>query len=136
MQKYDNLLLINLENIQYKYIMSITNYLRLFITINGFFDIIGGASIILNIPYLRDTHLAKLKRYDNLQKRFFAYWVINYGAIRLMSTNPQLLEASYFLEALFYLIELRNKTVNVNMSCYSVSSCLMIAGLLHNVDMG
>jgi len=108
--------------------MLFANYIRILVKINGIFDIISGFGLMFNIPYIGEIHISRLKKYDKLHKRLLAYWVINYGIIRLMSNNLNILEISYFLEAMFFVNELKYK--KFYNPYYRVSRCLMIAGFI------
>lgn len=113
--------------------MHIPDPIKQLIYINGIFDIICGVGILSDIPILRDIHLSFLKKYDDRHRRFMAFWILNYGIIRLLSTNMTLVQLSYVLEGVAYLIEMQSDNQN---SCawrgtYTVSACLLIAGLIH-----
>lgn len=107
--------------------------IKLFIHINGIFDIILGTGILLNIPVLRHIHLSIFKQSDPKHRRLLAYWILNYGIIRffsLWSNYRLLIQISYLLEAISYLIEMRKKSICTYRGAYTVSVCLFIAGLL------
>ena len=113
--------------------MHIPDPIKQFVYINGIFDIVMAIGILSNIPILRSIHLSFLKNYDDRHRRLMAYWILNYGIIRLLSTNMTLVQLSYVLEGAAYLIEMQSDNEN---SCiwrgtYTVSACLLIAGLIH-----
>ena len=113
--------------------MQNTDFIRLFVQMNGIFDIFLGTGILLDIPVLHSMHLSLYKQYDSKYRRLIAYWVLNYGIIRCFSfwSDYRLLQISYVLEALSYLIEMQKNTISIAGGSYIVSICLFIAGLLH-----
>ena len=68
--------------------------IKAFTQINGMFDILCSTGILLNIRWISWMHLSIFKHYDIMHRRFLAYWILNYGLIRLFSNDLQLIESS------------------------------------------
>lgn len=73
------------------------------VKLNGVYDILCGLCILryIQIPYLETLHLNMIRNNeDNLIfQRYYAYWILTYGSMRLTSSNPNLIKISYFIEA-------------------------------------
>jgi hypothetical protein len=130
---------INLKILYYDYphmsscpVYASTDIIKLFIHMNGIFDIVLGTGILFNMPALRCIHLSLFKQYDSKHRRLIAYWILNYGIIRLFSfyCDYRLLQVSYILEALAYLIEMQKGSICIYRGYYTISICLFIAGIL------
>ena len=104
------------------------------VKINGVYDILCGMSILnfIYIPFLDNMHLQMFTNNENnmIFKRYFAYWIMTYGCIRL-SNDLVLVKTSYYIEALFFINELYN---NVNIKkekvLFVILTSLMIGYLL------
>jgi len=73
------------------------------IKLNGIYDILCSLSILrlIHIPLLDRIHLQMIlyNKYNRLFERYFAYWILTYGCMRLSNDN-RTIQVSYFLEAL------------------------------------
>jgi hypothetical protein len=103
------------------------------IKINGVYDILCALCIlkVINIPFLNNLHLSMIipnnKKNDEneMTKRFFAYWIFTYGIIRISECN-NLISCSYFIEAIFIMNELKNKTMYINKALFVILTSLML----------
>ena len=73
------------------------------VKINGIYDILCGLSILhyINIPYLNTIHLNMIynNEHNNIFKRYYAYWILTYGYMRLTTSDINFIKMSYFIEA-------------------------------------
>ena len=103
--------------------------LKLFYFINGLYDIFCGLTIlkIIHIPYLQNLHLNMLQETNNeAYERFFAYWVITYGIMRL-SNQQKLIAISYVTEGLVLLNEFKHNNIVIENSFLVIASSFMLA---------
>lgn len=77
------------------------NYL---VKINGIYDILCALNILqyINIPYLQSIHLNMIihNQHNFIFKRYYAYWMLTYGYIRLTSYDINIIKMSYIIQAL------------------------------------
>jgi hypothetical protein len=82
------------------------------VRINGVYDILCGLSILqyIRIPYLDMVHLNMIPRnvHNDIFKRYYAYWILTYGYVRLLSNDMRSIQMSYFIEAVCTANELCN----------------------------
>ena len=111
--------------------------LKLFYFINGLYDIFCGLTIlkIIHIPYLQNIHLNMLQETNNeAYERFFAYWVITYGIMRL-SNQQKLIAISYVTEGLVLLHELKHNNLVIENSFLVIMSSFMLANsVLYSIE--
>jgi hypothetical protein len=100
--------------------------------VNGIYDILCGLTIlqIITIPILSNLHLSIIQNYKNdnpIFERFFAYWIITYGVMRL-SNNIQLIWYSYFIETFCFTYEYIYGSVNKPVCLFVILSsfCLTL----------
>jgi hypothetical protein len=99
--------------------------------INGIYDILCACSMlkIINIPILNDLHLSMIRNYKKnniLFERFFAYWIFTYGVMRI-SKNNVIISYSYLIEAIFFLNEYVNKSVDGRKTLFVISTSLLLS---------
>jgi len=109
--------------------------LHYFVKINGIYDILCAVSILnfINIPQLRYLHLSMIKNHNyqnSLFERFFAYWILTYGIIRIHD-NYTLISYSYYLEAVFFLNEYMNNSTYNDKTFFVIISSLFLGYLCH-----
>jgi hypothetical protein len=82
---------------------------RLAVLLNGVYDVLCFAGILLNVPVLGTLHAGVfIDEPAPLTKRILAYWILTYGAIRVMagvSEEPVITlaaAATYFIEAIAF----------------------------------
>jgi hypothetical protein len=82
------------------------------VKINGIYDILCGFTILgyMNIPYLGTIHLNMIKKNETniILRRYYAYWILTYGSMRITTTDTFFIKMSYFIEAFCILNELCN----------------------------
>jgi hypothetical protein len=82
------------------------------VKINGLYDILCGLSILqyIRIPYVDTIHLNMIpsKVHNDIFKRYYAYWILTYGYVRLLSNDMNSIQMSYFIEAVCTANELYN----------------------------
>jgi len=73
------------------------------VKINGVYDIVCALCMLqfLTIPYIGRIHLNMIKNNDTniILRRYYAYWILTYGYMRLTTTNINFIKMSYFIEA-------------------------------------
>jgi len=72
-------------------------YLKTAIFINGIYDIVSGALLLNNSLYHYSPHNYILN--EKCCRRYFAFWVITYGTIRLFYKYNDLVVLSYLIES-------------------------------------
>lgn len=74
------------------------------VKINGIYDIVCGVCILqyIHIPYLGTLHLNMIKNNETnfIFQRYYAYWILTYGYMRLTTSDIRFIKMSYFIEAL------------------------------------
>ena len=104
------------------------------IQLNGIYDILCAATMLklCRIPILRKLHLGLLANYEHdnpVLERFFAYWVMTYGIMRL-SGHPLTIQASYFIEAFLFANECYiHRTIKRDVGTALIVSCISIGVL-------
>ena len=85
----------------------------LLVKANGIYDILCALCILqfINIPYLGSIHLNMIKNNENNQnnpifERYYAYWILTYGYMRLTTSDIHFIKMSYYIEALCTINEL------------------------------
>ena len=106
-----------------------------FVKINGIYDILCGLSILhyINIPYLNTIHLNMIynNEHNNIFKRYYAYWILTYGYMRLTTTDINFIKMSYFIEALCTSNELLfTNDIHIKKGLFVIITCLLFAFLL------
>ena len=98
--------------------------------INGIYDILCAACIlgIVDIPVLRELHVAMFIEKNPTADRFLAYWIFTYGVIRMFGNN-MLISTSYFIEALFFFNELARKNVYKEKTFFVIGFCIILGFL-------
>jgi len=80
------------------------------VKINGIYDILCALCILdyIHIPYLETIHLNMIKNNETnvILGRYYAYWILTYGYMRLTITDIHFISMSYYIEALCTLNEL------------------------------
>jgi len=104
------------------------------IRLNGFYDILCGFSILgqIHIPILNRLHLDMIinNESNEIFKRYFAYWILTYGSIRLFSREKMLLKISYLIEALCILNEFYLFDIQKERAMFVILSSLTIGYLI------
>ena len=59
-------------------------------------------------------------------KRYFAYWILAYGCMRL-SSDSMIIKASYLLEAICFANEMTTSDIDVAKAAFVVGSSLFLA---------
>jgi hypothetical protein len=70
----------------------------------------------------------KKNKKNKLFKRFFAYWIFTYGVMRI-SNNNLLILYSYFIEAIFFINEYINHSVDQKKTLFVITSSLLLGNL-------
>ena len=90
-------------------------YIPYVITCNGIYDILCGLSILdyVHIPILNTLHLNMIKDHTTREivKRYYGYWIISYGCMRL-SENVSFIRLSYGIEAACIANELMHSSMH------------------------
>jgi hypothetical protein len=103
--------------------------LKQFFFLNGLYDICCGMVIlkIMNVPFLQTLHLNMLQETQNeVYERFFAYWIITYGIIRL-SNNYKLIGFTYLVESFVLINEYNYNNVVMERAFIVMFSSLILA---------
>ena len=73
------------------------------VKLNGIYDIACALCILkyIHIPYIESIHLNMInKNEDNhIFQRYYAYWILTYGYMRLTTISSDFIRMSYFIEA-------------------------------------
>jgi len=77
---------------------------------NGIYDIICGLCILqyIRIPYIGTIHLNMIKNNETnaIFQRYYAYWILTYGYMRLTTSDIHFIKMSYYIEAFCTINEL------------------------------
>jgi hypothetical protein len=88
------------------------------VKINGVYDIVCALCMLqfLNIPYIGRIHLNMIKNNDTniILRRYYAYWILTYGYMRLTASDINFIKMSYFIEALCTVNELLYYTNDID----------------------
>lgn len=94
------------------------------VKINGIYDILCGLCILqyIYIPYIGDIHLNMIKHNETniIFQRYYAYWILTYGYIRLTSDHTQIIRMSYFIEALCIANELNTNDIHTQKALFVI----------------
>lgn len=73
------------------------------VKINGLYDILCALCMLryVDIPYLGTIHLNMIKKNETniIFQRYYAYWILTYGYMRLTISDINFVKMSYFIEA-------------------------------------
>jgi len=73
------------------------------VKINGVYDILCSLCILryIHIPYIGTIHLNMIKNNETniIFQRYYAYWILTYGYMRLTTSDINVIKMSYFIEA-------------------------------------
>jgi len=90
--------------------------------VNGGYDLISGF-LMIAVPRWNHIHVSMYNRkLTGLERRLLAYWIITYGAVRLMGSHD-LVAGSYFLEAVAYALEWGEGRMHPAGSVYTTTVC-------------
>ena len=101
------------------------------VKINGIYDIICSLCILryIHIPYIETIHLNMIKNNETniIFQRYYAYWILTYGYMRLTASDINFIKMSYLIEALCTLNELLYYTndINIHKSLFVIIVCLL-----------
>ena len=115
----------HLEIILFYYIM------YYIVKLNGIYDIICALCILryIRIPYIGTIHLNMIKNNETniIFQRYYAYWILTYGYMRLTASDINFIKMSYLIEALCTLNELLYYTndINIHKSLFVIIVCLL-----------
>ena len=74
------------------------------VKINGIYDIICSLCILdyIRVPYIGTIHLNMIKDNETniIFQRYYAYWIITYGYMRLTTSDINFIKMSYVIEAI------------------------------------
>jgi len=104
------------------------------VKINGIYDILCGLCILqyIYIPYIGDIHLNMIKHNETniIFQRYYAYWILTYGYIRLTSDHTQIIRMSYFIEALCIANELNMNDIHIEKALFVIIISLIFGIVL------
>ena len=94
------------------------------VKINGVYDIVCGLCILHDIPYLGTIHLNMIKNHKTnvIFQRYYAYWILTYGYMRLTSH----IKMSYWMEAFCTANELYHNDIDVKKAVFVIMISLLI----------
>ena len=100
---------------------------------NGIYDILCGLTILqyINIPYLGSIHLNMIKNNEGnfIFKRYYAYWILTYGYMRLTTSDINFIKVSYFIEAACIANELYFMDIHIEKALFVVVVSLLFGAI-------
>ena len=102
------------------------------VKLNGIYDILSSLCMLsyLNIPYMSYAHTEMLYCKYPILYRYYAYWIITYGCMRLIN-DVNIIRISYIIEAICTANELfYKKAIHPIKAIYVISVCCIISVLV------
>jgi hypothetical protein len=102
--------------------------------INGIYDIACGLHILdyIYIPYVDSIHLNMIVGNETniIFTRYYAYWILTYGSMRLFTNDTNIIRISYLLEALFTANEYTTRDIYRRKALFVIIVSLLFAYLV------
>ena len=102
----------------------------LLVKLNGIYDVLSSFTILgfIRVPILDRIHLQMIRgnATNAIFKRYFAYWILAYGCMRL-SNDPMIIKVSYLLEAACLTNEMATGDIDAAKAAFVVGSSLLLA---------
>jgi len=100
------------------------------VKLNGIYDIACGLCILkyIYIPYLGSIHLNMIIKNENnrIFQRYYAYWILTYGYMRLTTISSDFVRMSYFIEAACIANELYTNDIQKEKALFVIVASLAL----------